>query len=131
MKYRAVPLLEHSGMALFRRTAAVAAVAALFSLSVAAGAALACDHEDHHEGCRRDCGDCESTIYGLVEKLPQGLVGVWVVNNREIRVTRDTHIEDHHGAAEVGAYVEVEGNITGRSFTAYEIEVKRSKRSDH
>ncbi len=51
----------------------------------------------------------ESRFYGTVEKIPEGIVGTWTVNGREITVTKDTKIEEEYGRAEVGAYVEVEG----------------------
>ena len=105
----------------------IVAVAALLSLSVAAGGVLADDHEGRRAGEHRKGGDYESKIYGTVEKLPEDLVGTWVVNSREIEVTKETKIKEKHGKAEAGAYVEVEGNVTGKTFTAYEVEVKRSK----
>jgi hypothetical protein len=68
----------------------------------------------------------ESKFYGTVEKMPEGIDGVWVVNGKEVLVTKDTIIKEKHGKAAVGAYVEVEGNLSGKAFTAYEIEVKRA-----
>lgn len=70
----------------------------------------------------------ESKIYGTVEKAPSGRVGSWVVNGREIAVTRDTRIKEEYGTAAVGAYVEVEGSNTGKLFSAHKIEVKRAKK---
>jgi len=70
----------------------------------------------------------ESKFYGTVEKLPQGMVGTWVINKRDIAITRETRISERHGKAVPGAYVEVEGINTGNAFTAHKIEVKRSKR---
>lgn len=70
----------------------------------------------------------ESKIYGTVEKLPKGFIGTWVVNGKEVLVTKDTFIEEEHGKAAVGAYVEVKGSYDGKIFTAYKIEVKRAKR---
>ncbi len=69
----------------------------------------------------------ESRIYGTVEKTPSGIIGTWVINKRDITVTRETKIIEKYGKAAAGAYVEVEGNNTARSFTASKIEVKRSK----
>jgi hypothetical protein len=107
------------------RQAGVSAIAAALSLAFAAGPAAAGDHGRSAGDSRRS--DYESKIYGTVEKLPQGEVGTWIVNGREIVVTKDTRIKEKHGKAEAGAYVEVEGNGTGNTFTAYEIEVKRAK----
>jgi len=70
----------------------------------------------------------ESKIYGTVEKLPKGFVGTWVVNGKEVLVTKDTFIEEEHGKAVVGAYVEVKGSYDGKTFTAYKIEVKRARK---
>lgn len=129
MKSNARNLVEESSISKVRREAGIIAVVALLSMSFAAGAALAGDHEGRRAGEYRERGDYESKIYGIVEKMPQDLVGIWVVNGREVVVTKDTRIKEKHGKAEAGAYVEVEGNTTGKTFTAYEVEVKRSKQS--
>lgn len=68
----------------------------------------------------------ESKFYGTVEKMPEGIDGIWIVNGKEVLVTKDTAIEEKHGKAAVGAYVEIEGNLSGKTFSAYEIEVKRA-----
>ena len=68
----------------------------------------------------------ESKFYGTVEKLPEGIDGTWIVNGKEMLVRRDTIIKEKHGKVAVGAYVEVEGNLSGKTFTAYKIEVKRA-----
>lgn len=68
----------------------------------------------------------ESKFYGTVEKMPEGIDGIWIVNGKEVLVTKDTLIKEKHGKAAVGAYVEIEGNISGKTFSAYEIEVKRA-----
>lgn len=70
----------------------------------------------------------ESKIYGTVDKIPEGSLGTWVVNGKEILVTKDTFIKEEHGKAAVGSYVEVKGNYDGKTFTAYKIEVKRARR---
>lgn len=75
----------------------------------------------------RETGRYESKFYGIVDDLPQDRIGVWVVNGRQIVVTRDTRIKEKHGRPEPGAYVEVEGSNTGTTFTASEIAVKRAK----
>ncbi len=64
-------------------------------------------------------------FYGTVERMPEtGWEGIWIINGREVLVTRSTKIEEEHGRLSAGAYVEVEGNYSGKTFTAYEIEVK-------
>ncbi len=119
--------VEESNITMACRKASFIAAAALLSMFFAAGAALASDHEGRRDGEYREHGEYESKIYGIIEKVPQDLVGIWVVNGREVAVTKTTKIKEKHGRAEAGAYVEVEGNTTGKTFTAYEVEVKRSK----
>lgn len=75
------------------------------------------DDSEHH-------GENESKISGKVEKLPQDLIGTWVVEGKEIVVTKDTVIKEDHGKPAVGVYVEVEGYYTEKTFTARKIEIK-------
>ncbi|HEX9022513.1 MAG TPA: DUF5666 domain-containing protein [Geobacteraceae bacterium] len=82
--------------------------------------------DDEREGEDRPAS-YESRIYGTVEKMPPERVGLWVVGRRDIIVTKETKIVERHGKVEVGAYVEVKGNNTGRRFSASRMEVKRSK----
>jgi hypothetical protein len=65
---------------------------------------------------------------GTIESLPAtGLVGDWVVSGRTVHVTAATRIEQEHGPAVVGAYVEVKGWLQGDgSVNASKIEVKQS-----
>jgi hypothetical protein len=70
-------------------------------------------------------------FYGTVEEIPgKGKGGVWIINGREVHVTNSTEIEEEHGKVAVGAYVEVEGDYSGKTFFAYEIEVKGESSSD-
>jgi hypothetical protein len=103
---------------------AVAAALLGIGISLSAGSALASDieGEDNHPS------SYESRFFGTVEKAPQGNIGTWVINKRDIAVTRETRITERYGKAVPGAYVEVEGMNTGKAFTAHKIEVKRSKR---
>jgi len=82
--------------------------------------------DDSYE--RHDSGRSESKLYGTVEKFPSDRIGIWTVNGREITVTGETRIKEEYGRAVAGAYVEVEGNNSGKSFTAHKMEVKRAKR---
>jgi hypothetical protein len=75
---------------------------------------------EHHE---RD----EIKIYGIIEKIPEGELGTWVVKGKEIFVEKNTKIEEEYGRAQVGAYVEVEGSYHGEKFIAHDIEVKKAK----
>jgi hypothetical protein len=103
-----------------------AVTAALLGLgiSLTAGSALASDFE----GEDNNPSSYESRFFGTVEKAPRGNIGTWVINKRDIAVTKETRISEGHGKAVPGAYVEVEGMNTGKAFTAHKIEVKRSKR---
>jgi hypothetical protein len=70
-------------------------------------------------------------FYGVIESMPEsGWEGIWVVNGREILITGDTRIEEEHGKAEVGAYVEVEGNYVEKTFTVYKIEIRMDRREE-
>lgn len=72
-----------------------------------------------------------SKIYGTVESLPEkGLLGVWVVNGRQVVVTKDTLLEEKHGTANPGAFVEIKAIQSGDSLTATKVEVKRANASD-
>ncbi|MBI4847701.1 MAG: hypothetical protein HY808_03875 [Nitrospirae bacterium] len=93
-------------------------------IALTAGAVSGSDDDKEHKHRER----YESKIYGTIEKLPQGLVGTWIVNGREILVTSDTLIEEDHGKAETGAYVEVKGGHEGKRFSAYKIEVKKARK---
>jgi len=77
------------------------------------------DHERHNR----------SKFYGTVEEMPDNLHGTWIVNGRAITVTPQTYIEQEHGRAAVGAFVEIKGRYDGRDFDANEIEVKQGARS--
>ncbi|MDU9048731.1 MAG: DUF5666 domain-containing protein [Candidatus Electrothrix sp. Rat3] len=70
-----------------------------------------------------------SKFYGAVETLPQaGMNGVWKIDGRDVVVTRDTRIKEEYSRLAVGSIVEVEGRLSGNTFTAYEIEVKNRRR---
>lgn len=70
----------------------------------------------------------EVKLYGTIETIPKGGLGVWLVNGKEIIVNKNTFIEEKHGEAVPGAYVEVKGFFTGKEFVAREVEVKRDSR---
>ncbi len=128
MKLNAERLISESRFAKVLQRAEVFAVTAALSLFFAAGMAEAEDHGVRHAGDDRQSGS-ESKIYGIVEKTPRGEIGTWIVSGREIVVTKDTRIKEKHGKAEAGAYVEVEGIADGKTFTAYEVKVKRATES--
>lgn len=103
-------------------------LAVCLALVLTAGAILASEYErrggkdyEHHERY-------EGKFYGTVSKIPEGGIGTWVINGKEVLVTKETLIEEEYGKAVVGAYIEVKGKYDGKTFTAYKIEVKRAKR---
>lgn len=97
-------------------------------LAITAGTVFGSDYEKGkgHEYEHRS--GYEHEMYGTVEKLPDGMVGAWTINGKQVDVTNETRIEEEYGKARVGAYVEVKGKKDGKSFKAYKIEVKRSKK---
>ncbi|MEW6130841.1 MAG: DUF5666 domain-containing protein [Acidobacteriota bacterium] len=76
-------------------------------------------------------GDGRSEITAIIEQLPSsGLIGDWQVGGRAIHVTSSTMINLEHGAAVVGALVEVKGSMrTDGSMDATSIEVKSGSSS--
>ncbi len=97
-------------------------------LTLATGAAFASGQENHDGKKFEQADRHESKIYGTVQAIPNGSVGIWTVNGREINVTKSTNIKEKHGKAEVGSYVEVNGSFSGNTLHAYKIEVKRDSR---
>ncbi|KJU81873.1 conserved hypothetical protein, secreted [Candidatus Magnetobacterium bavaricum] len=83
-----------------------------------AGNVYASDDKHHDKQGER------GKIYGVITEIPNDAVGTWTVCRRKVIVTEDTRIEQEHGKAAVGAYVEIEGYNDGITFTADEIEVK-------
>ncbi|CAK8722441.1 MAG: hypothetical protein D3917_15155 [Candidatus Electrothrix sp. AX5] len=78
---------------------------------------------------RSDDRRSSAKFYGTVETLPQaGFNGVWKIDGREVVVTRNTRIKEEYSRLAVGSIVEVEGRLSGNTFTAYEIEVKNRRR---
>ncbi len=69
----------------------------------------------------------EIEFYGTIEKLPDGLTGIWTISGRQVAVSEDTYIDEEYGRVRVGAYVEVKGRQDGKVFKAYKIEFKRAK----
>lgn len=76
-------------------------------------------------------GGTYTKFYGTVEQMPSGtFVGTWLISGRVTTVTASTRIDQEHGPAVVGAYVEVEGYLQADgSVNATKIEVKSSSGS--
>jgi hypothetical protein len=72
--------------------------------------------------------DGQDEIQGTIESVPgSGLIGDWRVSGRTVHVSSATRIDQEHGAAAVGATVEVKGMLrTDGSLEATSIEVKTS-----
>jgi hypothetical protein len=72
--------------------------------------------------------DDEVEVLGLIESLPSnGLIGEWRISGRTFRVSSATNIDQEHGQAVVGAFVEAKGRPqTDGSIEATKIEVKSS-----
>jgi hypothetical protein len=109
------------------KTSLIVIVVAL-SVVLVAGAGEASKEERHESSEYEHSERQESKIYGTIQKLPSGLIGIWDVDGKEVSVTRATIIREKHGEAEVGAYVEIKGSYSGKALVAREIEVKRAKR---
>jgi Domain of unknown function (DUF5666) len=109
------------GKVIWKMYTAVALFVIAFSITSGQALSEEEDGEGHH------AGSYESKIYGTVERLPEGKIGTWVINKRDVLVTKETRIMERHGKAIQGAYVEAEGKNMGKTFEAAKIEVKRSK----
>jgi hypothetical protein len=53
-------------------------------------------------------GHADEDFYGIIEKIPEGKTGTWVIGDRQIAVTKETRLEEEHGPLAVGACAEVE-----------------------
>lgn len=102
----------------------VVATAVGLTLALGTGMAFAGDHEKH-AGSKH--APVEQKIYGTVRSLPEGMIGIWIVDGKQIDVTDVTRIEEDYGKAAVGAYVEIEGTASGETLSARKIEVKSDR----
>ena len=100
-------------------------ISSIFFVSFCAGLGNTSDYErgdkgEYYEHSKR----YENKFYGTVQQLPENLVGVWIIDGKNIQVTQGTYIERAYGQPGVGSYVEVEGRYTDNTFIARKIEVK-------
>ncbi|MDH4233211.1 MAG: hypothetical protein OEW04_14425, partial [Nitrospirota bacterium] len=65
----------------------------VMSLTAGTGIASAYGY-GQFQGRQYECNGYETRMSGTVEKLPDGLIGTWLVDGREISVTRDTLIKE-------------------------------------
>lgn len=71
--------------------------------------------------------DGRHELKGVIESVPAGLIGDWRVSGRTVRVSASTFVDQEHGRAAVGAFVEVKGAMQADgSINATKIEVKTS-----
>lgn len=94
-------------------------------MAISAISAVASPDERHEGRKGAETERHDSKIYGTIKSMPDGKIGVWNVNGREVKVTKNTLIKEKYGRVEVGAYVEVEGDTVENTLNAYKIEVKR------
>ncbi len=70
----------------------------------------------------------ESRVYGQLEKVPEGFLGIWVVNGKKILVTKDTFLKEEHLEAKAGDYVVADCRHSGKTLTAYKLEITKAGR---
>ena len=78
-----------------RATASLLALGIMLALT--AEPAFASGREGDESCEKSGAGKSESKFYGTVQKIPPERVGTWVVNGREILVTRETRIREEYG----------------------------------
>lgn len=101
-------------------------VCSIFLAVLSLGVVNASHHEKTEKSEHSEHGKShENEFYGTVQQIPEGHTGTWVIDGKNIQVTKDTYIEKEHGQPEVGSYVEVEGHYVDKVFTARKIETKR------
>jgi len=98
------------------------------ALVLVAGTVLGSDYERRKDRGHEYSKSYESKIYGTINKVPEGGFGIWVVNGKDVLVTKDTFIDEEHGRAAAGAFAEVKGGYDGKTFKAFKIEIKRTKK---
>ena len=55
-----------------------------------------------------ETGDNEGKAYGIVEGLPENLIGLWTISGFEYTANNETHFKQEHGLLRAGARVVVE-----------------------
>ncbi len=66
----------------------------------------------------------DNKFYGTITTIPQGKLGVWVIDDREVFVDEGTRIESKKGRLIIGATVKVKGHFRKGLFYARKIEAK-------
>ncbi len=71
-------------------------------------------------------GTFYTKFYGIVESMPAGMYGTWMVSGRAVNVSAATQIKQKYGPIAVGSRVEVKGfQQADGSVNASQIEGKR------
>ncbi len=71
-------------------------------------------------------GTFYTRFYGIVDSMPAGMYGTWVVSGRTVNVTTATQIKQKYGPIVVGSLVEVKGfQQADGSINASQVEGKR------
>lgn len=66
--------------------------------------------------------------FGVIESMPAGRIGTWVISGVEYQVTEQTRLREKHGALQVGAKVRVKYVVDANGQrTALKIETTRSQ----
>ena len=68
----------------------------------------------------------KNKFYGNIKTMPQGALGTWMIDDKEVHVDPKTRIEEEYGPATIGSIVKVKGTYREGRFYAREIEVKNS-----
>lgn len=61
-------------------------------------------------------------LYGVVESIPVGNMGTWIIGGREVVANAQTVFSQEHGVLAVGAFVEVRYALDGATAVASRIE---------
>lgn len=64
----------------------------------------------------------EQEIEGIVQTLPAKKIGIWKIQGKAVKVTPQTHLDEHECALKVGAFVEAEGHLVNQILVATEVE---------
>lgn len=97
--------------------ATIAAFAALSATCFASGR----EHAEDDHGYRE-----RAEIYGVVREMPkESRYGIWFVDERKVKVDRNTRIKEKYAPLKKGCTVEVKGIVRDGVLEANEVEVKR------
>lgn len=64
----------------------------------------------------------EYEIEGTVQVMPPKKIGNWKIQGKTVKVTAQTHLDEHECPLKVGAFAEAEGHYVNQVLVATEIE---------